>query len=267
MSSSSKSSAAHPALSPDADGPLSSFELRGYRPSPILSEDESYMDIVMIITRSSKLRQGSMGCILVRQTHESMPDGKEPNNSQNKHTNDHTDRILGRIIAAATNTDLFHNGDSDVHAEINAIGQVAKHHRNIQTDITSSTINAISTQGATAYITMPPCKRCFGALYASGIKRIVSRRQHGDILMKAASKVGIEMSCLTQKELGDQKVRLDQLFAIDNIEEVDSKHKNVADGDNAEEILRRRKQRKEEKRARKIAKIAKETCTLIPKSR
>lgn len=264
-----------------AAGPLSSFDLHGYRPSPTISDDETYMDIVMIITRSSQLRQGSMGCILVQPTtHEiaAIDGGEEDTKNDSQRNNDvqegseqhHADRILGRIIAAANNTDLFKPGDSDVHAEINAIGQVAakkqcSHHSQKQTH-THDIIPSITTKGATAYITMPPCKKCFGALYASGISRIVSRRKYWAILMEAASKGGIEMKYLTEQELADQKVRLDQLFAAnkdvddddDDVgEEEDVNFKRKKNDSNAEEeITRRRKERKEEKRARKVAKIA-----------
>lgn len=172
--------------------PLSRFELHGYRPSAALSDDVNYMDIVMIITRSSTLNQGSMGCLLVN-----------PTCTNNSHIQQSDLLLASRIIAAATNTSLFKPDDSDVHAEINAIGHVAKH-------------THLSTLGATAYITMPPCKRCFGALFSVGIKRIVSRRPP-DIQLKAvASNVGIEMACLRKEEAMEQKLRLDQLFANAN---------------------------------------------------
>ena len=222
---------------------LSSFELHGYHPPPNLSDDLTYMDIVLLITRRANLRQGSMGCILVRPLLKTTTaDGEEMNNPQQN-------ELLSRIIAAANNTSLFQPDDSDVHAEINAIGQVSKRIHSSLPHNTPST-NIISTQGATAYITMPPCKRCFGALYAAGIKRIVSRKQHPDILLKAASEVGIEMSCLTHEEMVSQYVRMDKLFADG------SQHKKLDEGNNAEEIVRRRKHRKDEKRARKMAKIA-----------
>mmetsp|Transcript_34753 Transcript_34753/g.75088 ORF Transcript_34753/g.75088 Transcript_34753/m.75088 type:complete len:319 (+) Transcript_34753:53-1009(+) len=288
-----------------ADGPLSSFKMHGYRPSPNLSDDVTYMDIVMLITRSSMLRQGSMGCILVRPpppplrktsmmapttTTVAVADGEETTNSsqtiQNNEEGDNDSRddeqFLDRIIAAATNTSLFQPDDSDVHAEINAIGQVSKrlHYCSPTTTLTTATTantnitpsmnnnTVCTTQGATAYITMPPCKRCFGALYASGIKRIVSRRQHSDILRKTASKVGIEMACMTQEELDQQQLRLNRLFANnsgnnengnDGSENVSGEMNGVGEEgvEDADDIvLKRRRQRKEEKRARKMAKIA-----------
>ena len=219
--------------------PLSQFDLHGYHPSPNLSDDENYMDIVMIMTRSSMLRQGSMGCILVRQRR----DDEQEQSSD----------LLERIIAASTNTSIFKSGDSDIHAEINVIGQVAKQQQlhllqqstpnSMQKATTPINDNSIiSTQDSTAYITMPPCNKCFGALYASGIKRIVSRKQYRTALLDASTKLGIEMVCLTKQEVDDQRLRLDQLFYNAGLEG------NVLD---QEAVRIRRKQRKEDKHTRK----------------
>jgi tRNA(Arg) A34 adenosine deaminase TadA len=254
-------------------GPLSKFELRGFRPSAILSDDENYMDIVMIITRSSMLRQGSMGCVLVRP--KVTADGKRQvaNEDSRQHDDRGIDRdILGRIIAAAINTSLFQPNDSDVHAEINAIGQVAKRNHLVQThDSAHDHFAEVSTRGATAYITMPPCKRCFGALYASGIKRIVSRVEHPSLLLRAAREVGIDMSFLTQQQLADQKVRLDRLFARGSVDS-DVFNQSKCTNENAnhtdtDEILNRRKQRKKVKHARKMAKIEQEERLPFPPTR
>jgi len=272
-------------------GPLSKFELRGHRPSEILSDDENYMDIVMIITRSSMLRQGSMGCVLVRPKVTADGERQVANDDSQQHDDWGIPDILGRIIAAATNTSLFQPNDSDVHAEINAIGQVAKRNNLMQTHASAHDYVAeVSTQGTTAYITvsatafasggdveiltsrlylkllhlvvsnqMPPCKRCFGALYASGIKRIVSRMEHPSILRKAAREFGIDMASLTQQQLTDQKVRLDRLFARGSVDNEILKKSKCTSVDvnhtDTDEILNRRKQRKEVKHTRKMAKI------------
>mmetsp|Transcript_3289 Transcript_3289/g.4793 ORF Transcript_3289/g.4793 Transcript_3289/m.4793 type:complete len:94 (+) Transcript_3289:882-1163(+) len=66
------------------------------------------------------------------------------------------------VIAASTNQSLFTPNSSDIHAEVAALGQACQ--------------NGKMTMGCTAYITMPPCKKCFMSLYASGITRIVSRK-------------------------------------------------------------------------------------------
>lgn len=45
-----------------------------WKPDYNFPDDDNYMDVVMIITRSVKLKQGSMGCIIVR------PDTEEEKN-------------------------------------------------------------------------------------------------------------------------------------------------------------------------------------------
>ena len=208
MSSTTKRSHNCDAGTSSLAGSLSKFNLHGYRPSFNLSDDENYLDIVMIITRSSKLRQGSMGCIIVQPNNLTNVKGKDEK-VQRLVANDEQ-QFFGKIISAATNSSLFKMNDSDIHAEINAIGQVAQR----PPTATTSTATTNTTRGATAYITMPPCKHCFGALYASGIVRIVSRKEHSSILQTTAQKVGIEMVSLTPQQLADQKVRVDRLFTF-----------------------------------------------------
>ena len=56
-----------------SDGPsLSSvhrYEVHGWKPDPTLTEDELYLDLVFLITRSTQEdgRQGHMGCVIVRE--------------------------------------------------------------------------------------------------------------------------------------------------------------------------------------------------------
>ena len=130
----------------DQDSVLKGFQLHGWHPDPKLSEDENYIDLVMLLTRNSKCRQGHMACAIVRP----------------QAVDDSSLSLLDRIITVANNTSVYKDRDSDNHAEINAIGQAAKF--------------GTATNGCTSFITMPPCKRCFGALVAAGINRIVSTR-------------------------------------------------------------------------------------------
>lgn len=222
-------------------GPLSKFNLHGYRPSVDLSDDENYLDIVMIITRSSKLRQGSMGCIIVQPnvTNVNVEDKKVQRLIASDDVDPQQHHFFGRIIAAATNTSLFKLNDSDIHAEINAIGQVAQQSLSGFPTSTTTTITTNSTRGATAYITMPPCKNCFGALYASGIVRIVSRKEHSSILQTTAEKVGIEMVSLTPQQLADQKVRLDRLFTF--YKKINDDSDEITDNANGNEISNQQK--------------------------
>eukprot|EP00980_Cylindrotheca_fusiformis_P000170 scaffold26_cov117-Cylindrotheca_fusiformis.AAC.11 len=76
---------------------LQDFELYGWKPDEALSLDENAMDLVMLVTRTSHCKQGSMACILLNTEDES-------------------------IVSVATNRALFTENDSDVHAEIAALG-------------------------------------------------------------------------------------------------------------------------------------------------
>lgn len=131
----------------DQDSVLTGFQLHGWHPDPQLSEDENYMDLVMLLTRNSKCRQGHMACVIVR------PKAADDSSLS---------LLLDRIVTVANNTSVYKDRDSDNHAEINAISLAAKF--------------GTATNGCTSFITMPPCKRCFGALVAAGISRIVSTR-------------------------------------------------------------------------------------------
>ncbi|RMG40375.1 MAG: nucleoside deaminase [Candidatus Dadabacteria bacterium] len=72
----------------------------------------------------------------------------------------------GHIVAAGWNNVIL-NHDSTLHAEIHAIRR-AEHH--------FKTHNLASVPGAplTIYCSCPPCIQCFGAIYWSGIKEVVS---------------------------------------------------------------------------------------------
>jgi dCMP deaminase len=157
---------------------LEPFNTYGWKPSLDLSEDENFMDLVLLVTRSSKLKQGSMACILVQ------PDAAE-NVEQERSS------ALDRIISVSTNQALYKESESDIHAEIAAIGRAAQ--------------TARSTKNCTAYITMPPCKRCFAALLSAGVRRIVSR--HPSPLIGIAEQHDIEMVCIENFE--EQRARVD----------------------------------------------------------
>lgn len=93
----------------------------------------------------------------------------------------------------------------------------------------------------------------------------MSRRPHPDALLEAASKVGMELTCLTREECDGQRERLDRLFArCERVGDDGAAGNGIrgTDGDGGgdeadDEVARRRRQRKEEKRARKMAKVAK----------
>lgn len=66
------------------------------------------------------------------------------------------------------NCPFFGIRDSDVHAEQHAVATAAS--------------KGVCLSGATAYISMPPCKVCFMNLVNAGVKRIVSRKRVEDVL-------------------------------------------------------------------------------------
>jgi tRNA(Arg) A34 adenosine deaminase TadA len=65
-----------------------------------------------------------------------------------------------KIISEATNRVVL-NSDPTAHAEILAIRQAA------------STLNTFELDGCTLYTSCEPCPMCLGAIYWSGIKKVV----------------------------------------------------------------------------------------------
>eukprot|EP00960_Hanusia_phi_P061029 764708-Hanusia_phi.AAC.3 len=98
----------------------------------------------------------------------------------------------GQILAMATNTSLFAPMASDVHAEINAIAACAR--------------RGMAVGGSDAYISMPPCKNCFMALQAAGVRRVVSRvRNDNERVAAAAAAQNIEMLLVPDTPLREQR--------------------------------------------------------------
>lgn len=162
---------------------LEPFQTFGWQPNEALSADDNFMDLTLILTRSSQLKQGGMACILVRSA--STTDDDHPQES-----------LLKRILSVSTNQSLFREGDSDIHAEISALGQAAK--------------SGLATADCTAYITMPPCKTCFGALFSAGVKRIVSRHSPRQAWMQqAAEQHGMQVLGIADAQ--QQRARVDEI--------------------------------------------------------
>ena len=280
------------------------FNMYGWRPSPTLSDDENYMDICMLITRSSNCHQGSMGCIIVKpssptsrneknddlllkdesNTH---PSSEELSSSFQRHTiakhekeqKDDKDkeetiqeilneRIFSNILGISTNKSLFKENSSDIHAEIGALGDCLQ--RKGQS----------STRNCTAYVTMPPCKNCFGALYSAGIKRIITLKHscNTEIIVKAASKNGMQLSSMGKEFSNAQKKRIDNLICVfksDNNRMNGSSIKDSAQvntiigncGDEELEIvIKERKRSKRENQERKqLARLKKNAKMELPK--
>lgn len=174
---------------------LKGYELYGWKPDKGLSKDDNFMDLCMIITRSSKLKQGSMACILVNEVNEI------EELSQNA------------IISVSNNKPLYGECDSDIHAEIAAIGDACR--------------NGISTNKATAYITMPPCKRCFAALTVAGIRKIVTRYDPPKIIQETAIRENIEFT-----KIGNQAEQMARINTLVNGDSEGKKRKNSSTDEN-----------------------------------
>lgn len=160
---------------------LRDFELHNWTADPSISFDENVMDLVMLITRNSICKQGHMGCVLLQK-----PSDLSTCDNLMK-------AIEDSIISAEINRSLFKALSSDIHAEIGALGRANRLGRR--------------TEGCTAYITMPPCKNCFTALVASGVKEIVSRHTFMPPVSTAAEERGISLVKLPNEEARLARIR------------------------------------------------------------
>ena len=218
-----------------ATTPFGQYETHGFHADPTLSDDENLMTMCMLVTRNSVCTQGHMGCILMREisAHANMEEGDRGNDEAASGTNSapqHDEqRLHQRIIGVATNKPLYSELDSDVHAEIGAIGDAAR--------------RGNCTEGCTAYITMPPCKNCFGALISAGCKRVVSPRSASAVVEAAAKARGVEMVTIEPKVIDRIKGRIHAL--INEAGGDDDVEKRKAD------IAAKRKARKEASKLKK----------------
>ena len=195
------------------------YELFGWKPCPNLSEDENYLDLVMLLTRNSKCRQGHMGCVIIKSADKSNVDENSMSRSDLELC------LYDRIIGASTNLELYRKYDSDIHAEVGALGDASK--------------KGNSTLGSTAYITMAPCKRCFTSLFSSGVKRIVTRQPLPDVMATVAREHGIDYRDMKFQE-NEQDIRINKITStIESSQEFRT------------ELTAERKRRAEEKRKRK----------------
>ena len=69
---------------------------------------------------------------------------------------------------------------------------------------------ASAVRGAQIYITMPPCRNCYGSCVAAGIRRIVSRKkQLVERITKSTEAMQIEFVCIS-----DTVARLERIDAL-----------------------------------------------------
>lgn len=202
---------------------LKNFNLYAWRPDIKQSIDENYMEMVLLITRNSRCLQGYMACVLVDPTSVSQSSAATIEELERQ--------LYGAIIGIATNKPLYSEHDSDVHAEIGALGLACR--------------IGNATEGCTAYITMPPCKRCFAAMLVSGVKRIVSRRPAIATILQLAQQHGVDMVELV--ETTEQVARIQSLTQ-------EGSQAGERSAEQQAEIHEWRKRRKEVMRQKKSAK-------------
>ena len=154
---------------------LTPFQMHQWRPKPDLTNDQNYMDMVLLLTRNSSCRQGHMACAIVKDPELEMAPERELYNS---------------IRAVGINGSLFTPNDSDIHAEIVTIGAAAKH--------------GTPLLDCTAYITMPPCKHCFGALVSCGISRIVTPKPVLSPIVEVATRLNIRLDTIDSEQCQDR---------------------------------------------------------------
>ena len=128
----------------------------------IKNYDTFFMTIAECAANMSYAKKRKVGCVIVKN-----------NNILSIGWNGQPDGFDNECEIIDDNGNLK-TKDTVIHAEINALCCCLK--------------NGISINGATAYITLSPCKNCALALIQSGIKRIIYKEQYLNI-----EKTGIDL--------------------------------------------------------------------------
>ena len=227
---------------------LAPFNLYGWQPDPTLSDDENFLDIVLLLTRSSTCKtSGRVACILVDTALMPRPTANEGSKSgcaqggpNGESVAKLEQRLFSCIVGAATNRPLFAPTDSDIHAEISCLGQACNSRH--------------AVRGCTAYITIHPCKRCFAALVAFGVGRIVSRQMPPKQIVDCAHGNGIEVAELTKDMNRSQMKRINELVAAASGDDAEGDRQAwKTDGELMEYVARRKKWREQKRQEKKMA--------------
>lgn len=220
----------------EKEGTSSSLTISRWKPDPTLSVDENYYDYTHHLTRvlSKNLLQGSMHCIITGNLCSSINNAEKGTGSGGGGGCESLELELedfnANIICSGTNAAVFSPLSSDLHAEAAAI-----------TSYAAKPTSTSGLEGATCYVTMPPCKNCFTLLCGVGIRKIVTCREMESPSMRVASERGIEVVLIPPTD--DNKARRDAFFAdVGKTKE------------EREEIKRRREDRKRAREDRKRAK-------------
>lgn len=112
----------------------------------VLDWNVTYIDFAKSVALHSKANKEKVGCVIV-QDNQVISSGY--NGTPHGYSNSCEDAVNGMLI---TKPEV-------IHAEINAIAKVAK--------------STMSAEGASLYVTKPPCFNCAKTIIASGIALVV----------------------------------------------------------------------------------------------
>ena len=245
------------------------YNLYHWEPSTNQGDDENFMDMTMLVTRNSTCLQGHTGCIIVNPRLLTNPPSPPQHPSNQAEARKRLERA---VMGTSTNLPLYSELNSDVHAEIAALGQCSR--------------RGNATEGCTAYVTIPPCKRCFAALVVAGIGRIVVAcgGKYPDCIVEVAKERGVELVRLDRDWVVRQGVRLEGLVSlsrgiqrdggdannggfvskgvVENVGKTDGNHRGENDDCNdMDKVMEQRKRRREEKKLRK-ERARRKTCNI-----
>lgn len=114
--------------------------------------DRYFIEIAKVVATRSTCERKQVGCVLVK--------------DRRILSTGYGGSIRGQPHCTDVGCDKGPDGGCQrtVHSEMNAIAQAAS--------------NGVSTEGATAYVTLSPCSWCFKSLVNAGIKRIVFAEEY-----------------------------------------------------------------------------------------
>lgn len=161
-----------------------------YTFDPTLTIDENFISWCLIYSRLSMSKRGNMATIIT-----------EPKRD-NLHSHENPPAVLGHSNNYPLLSPASRNGKhAEIHAEARAICIAAKQGKPIE--------------GATIYVTFPPCSACFQLIVASGIKRCVYRRwQLSEEAILQAVDAGVETVEFTDFDQDERlKLLVDKWFA------------------------------------------------------
>ncbi|GAA6055859.1 hypothetical protein JCM3770_001524 [Rhodotorula araucariae] len=202
-----------------------------YTFDPALSVDDNFMVLTLIYARLSTSKRGNMACILVDPLSASQPvtatdDGEPPAKRArpSSPTPPAYPSYPGRILAHSNNTPQPHSvpssaapckrqpgktprepkaGQSAFLARASAFPELHAEARSLCLAARTGT----RTDGATAYVSFPPCQACLPLLVAAGVRRCVYRQKMAAVAaVELCAREGVECVEVVDKE-HDERIK------------------------------------------------------------